>query len=244
MLKISAPVIIPYLVLLINKSLREGVFPSSWKLALLNPLLKTLSPISPCDTRPIALLSEVSKILERAVFAQLYEFVESNNLMVSYQSCYKKGHGTQTALLGVLEETRRAMEDRKMTIIVLFDFTNAFDCIPHKFLLQKLRKMGLSDVPIKWLALYLFLRKQSVRDEHGRPTGFRPVASGVPQGSILGPLLFALFISDLPRVLRHAVCTRLCRKYADDTQIYHHFAITEINEAIARVQADAQAVVD
>ena len=94
MLNISAPVIIPYLVLLINKSLREWVFPSSWKFSLLNPLLKSLSPISPSNTRPIALLPEVSKILERVVFAQLYEFVESNNLMGPYQSCYKKGHGT------------------------------------------------------------------------------------------------------------------------------------------------------
>ena len=141
----------------------------------------------------------------------------------------------QKALLGVLEETRRTMENGKMTMLVLFDFTKAFECILHKFLLQKLPKMGLSDVPIKWLTSYLLLRKQSLKDGTGHPTGFRLVASGVPQGSIQGPLLFALFISDLPRLRRHS----LCRNYADDTQIYRHFALSEINEALATIQVDA-----
>ena len=142
-----------------------------------------------------------------------------------FQSCYKKGQETQAALLGVLEETRRVMEDGKMRMIVLFDFLKAFDCIPSKLLLNKLRKMS---------------RRQSGRDEKGCPTGYRPVASGVPQGIISGPLLFSLFIHDLSKVLRHSSC----RVYADDTQFFHHFRVADIQAAIARVRTYAQLVAD
>ena len=90
------------------------------------------------------------------------------------------------------------------------------------------------------MSSYLMNRKQSVRNENGHSTGYRPIASGVPQGSILGPLLFRLFICDLPQVLRHSSC----RIYADDTQIYHHFHANDIIAAIARVQMDARAVAD
>ena len=156
---------------------REGIFPYSWKFSFINPLLETLMPLSPSDTRLIALLSEVSKILERRAFTQLSEFVEANNLLGPFQSCYKKGQGTQTTLLGVLEETRLEIEDWKLTMIVLFHFTKAFDCNSHKLLLDKLNKIGIDCYgPIKWLSSYLMNRKQSVRDENGRPTGYRTVA--------------------------------------------------------------------
>ena len=126
MFTMSTPVIIPYLVKLINGSSREGTFLSSWKYSCINPLLKTLMPLSPSNTRPIALLSDASKILERCAFMQLSDFVEANNLLGPFQSCYKKGQGTQTALLEVLEEIRLAIEVGKMTMIVMFDFSKAF----------------------------------------------------------------------------------------------------------------------
>ena len=106
-----------------------------------------------------------------------------------------------------------------MTMIVLFDFTKAFDCIAHKLLLDKLHKKGIDDGRIRWLSCYMMNGKQSVRVENDRPSGYRPVASGVSQGSILGPLFFELFIRDLPNNLRLS----FCRNYADDMQIYHHF---------------------
>ena len=99
MLNMSTPVIIPYLVKLINKSFNESIFLTSWKDSLINPLLKTLVPLLPSETRPIALLSEISKILERNAFLQLSAFVVEFNLLSLFQSYYKKGQGTHTALL-------------------------------------------------------------------------------------------------------------------------------------------------
>ena len=99
--------------------------------------------------------------------------------------------------------------------------------------------MGIDEGFIRWLFSYLMNRKQSIRDKNGRPTGYRPEALGIPLGSILGPLLFGLFIRNLPAVLRHSSC----RIYADDTQLYN-FYVSDINAAIARVQMDAQTVVD
>ena len=179
MLNMSTPVIIPYLVKLINKSLNEGNFPPFWSF-LIKPLHKTHAPLSPSETRPIALLPEVSKILERNAFLQLSAFVVEFNLLSLFQSYYKKGQGTHTALLWVLEETRRGIEDEKMTKIVLFDLTKALDCIPHKLLPNKLRKMDIEEGSIRWISSYLMSRRQSVRDKKGRSTGYRPVASGVP----------------------------------------------------------------
>ena len=138
MLTMATSIIIPYLAKLINKSSNESIFPTSWKDYLTNPLFKTLVPLLPSETRPIALLSEVSKILEKHAFSQLSTFVVEINLLGPFQSCYKKGQEMHTAFLGVLEKNRRAIEDRKMTMIVLFDFTKAFDCIPHEFHVRKL----------------------------------------------------------------------------------------------------------
>ena len=165
----------PYILALINKSLSTGTYPSSWKTAHISPLSKTSHPTSPNDARPVALLS---KLAERIVQQQLVEFIQANKLLSSYQSCYKKGHSTQTALIGVLDDARWAIEQRMVTILVLFDFSKAFDCIPHKLLLTKLQMMGITGTPLRWFFNYLQGRQQAVRITRARHSGYRPIEIG------------------------------------------------------------------
>ena len=140
MLKLCAPSIIPHLTALINASFSSSIFPSSWKNSHIRALLKTITPSSPSDTRPIALLPEMAKIQERIAFEQLLAHLEAQKHLTPRQACYRKGHSTQTALLGVLDDIRKAVDQRKVTLLTLFDFSKAFDCIPHKKLLIKMRK--------------------------------------------------------------------------------------------------------
>ena len=123
---------------LINYSLSNGTFPSSWKQALIVPIAKVKNIKSLKDTRPISILPEMSKIMERIVFNQLSAYLEKNKLLIENQSGFRKGHSTQIALLKVCDDIRLAINNRMITILVLFDFSKAFDLVPHTLLLEKL----------------------------------------------------------------------------------------------------------
>ena len=114
----------------------------------MNPLSKTGHPTFLNDARLVALLPELFKLTERIVQQQFMEFIEANKLLSSRQSCYKKGHSTQTALISVLDDAKWAVEKCMVTILVLFDFSKAFECIPHKALLTRLQRMGITGLPL------------------------------------------------------------------------------------------------
>ena len=159
-------------------SLHVGHVPTSWKRAFIRPLLK----------RPIANLCEMSKITD---------FIVANDLLDPRQSGYRSGNSTQTALLRVCHDFRRAVDNPCVTILVLFDFSKAFDTVSHLKLLIKLRKLGFSDEALKWIFSYLTGRSQAVVNDSGGGSQWLENTSGVLHGSLLGSLLFSLFIRSM-----------------------------------------------
>lgn len=166
-------------------------------------------------------------MVERIVQMRLLGYLEAHNLLDSRQAGFRLRHSTQTALLGVLDDVRRTIYKRQVTILVLLDFSKAFDTISHARLLLKLRSLNVSNATLGWFFNYLADRLQAVVDEDGNVSDWLRASSGVPQGSVLSPLLFDIYINNLPRVLRFA----RHMLFADDTQLYTHTPLTSFSTA-------------
>nr|CAI5860690.1 unnamed protein product [Callosobruchus analis] len=228
---------------LFNYSIINGIFPSSWKIAIVLPLPKKQNISSYGDCRPISILNVMSKILERIIQSQLVEHINNNHLLPHNQSGFRKGHSTVTTVLDVADDILKGFDEGKITTALFLDYTKAFDLIDHQLLLNKLWHFGLSERSIKWFENYLCGRKQMVKlvMENGNSSmsDCRDVSCGVPQGSILGPTLFALYISDLPSALNYCKC----HYYADDGQIYYTYSLQYVNQASDYINSDLNRIV-
>lgn len=193
MISFLIDVILPILTHIINFSLESEVFPTSWRKAFIIPLPKINNPSSLNHFRPISILPFLSKILEAVVHKQLSSHIFSNNLLSNFQSGFRPGHSTATALLKVTEDVREGMESSKVTLLVLIDFSNAFNMVDHDILLALLSRFGVSSPALGWFSSYLRGRQQVVRTDQGL-SDWCDLVAGVPQGGILSPLLFSLFI--------------------------------------------------
>ena len=166
--------------------------------------------------RPISILPVVSKILERSVFDQLYKFLNDNSLLSKYQSGFRPKNSTLTALLQMCDEWHQNLDCGKLIGVVFPDIRKAFDSVDHKILLHKMKtQFGLTSIELGWFESYLMNREQ-VCNINGQSSSPKKIITGVPQGFILGPLLFLLYINDLPECLSKTTP----RLYADDTQIF------------------------
>lgn len=200
---------------IINLSISTGVFPSEWKTAKVIPLFKSGNKTDMDNYRPISILPAVSKIIERAVYQQLYQHLDKHNLLCPFQSGFRKNFSTQTAVTLFTDTIRRNMDLGLLTGAIYIDLKKAFDTIDHQLLLQKLCCYGLSDQAQKWFCSYLNKRNQRVQINNIL-SSIAEMHSGVPQGSILGPLLFIMYINDLPSCVYYSKVML----YADDTVIY------------------------
>nr|XP_049580551.1 ubiquinone biosynthesis protein COQ9, mitochondrial isoform X3 [Syngnathus scovelli] len=217
--KACLPVLLPHLTTLFNQSLSLGHFPTVYKLAAITPVLKkpTSDPVNLSNYRPISNLSLLSKTLERIVSAQLHTHLQSNNLYEPFQSGFRQLYSTETALVKVTNDLLISADSGALNILLLLDLSTAFDTVNYSILLQRLRQRGVEGTALDWLTSYLANRNQFI-SLSGHTSILSPVTQGVPQGSVLGPLLFICYLFPLGNVIRKLNLDFHCD--ADDTQIY------------------------
>ena len=201
-LKLAAPELIPEITSLMNISIRSGKFYSKWKISKVFPGYKSKGSKFDCKFyRPISNLPEISKLQERIVHNQLYEYLSNNHLLHPCHHGFLQHHSTATALHQIVDTWLKAADTGKLSATLLLDLKAGFDVIEHDVLLSKLKEYGLSDVTLSWFESYLMNRLQCVQIESAL-SELKKVKWGVPQGSILGPLLFIIYINELPEVVK------------------------------------------
>lgn len=235
--KDNLPELLPILTKIVNLSLSTGSFPDHLKEACVLPLLKkpSLDPDDMTNYRPISNLRFTSKLIERAAMSQLQTYLCENSLHAEMQSAYRPHHSTETALLRVQNDILLALDQRKEAVLVLLDFSAAFDIIDHIHLRHRLSsRYGIKGTVLKWFSSYLNNRKQSVLIDNVK-SDYHHVWCGVPQGSVAGPLEFIMFSAPLQDLISaHGVSSVA---YADDTQLYITFDPADRSSAVSKIEA-------
>ena len=215
LIKIIEPAIIKPLTLLINQVLNTGIFPDELKIAKVIPLFKKDDPTLLKNYRPISLLSTIAKVMEKIIFTQLSSYFNENKLIFDNPYGFRPKHSTEYAALELVDRIITQMDKKETPINIFLDLSKAFDTIDHTILLAKLRYYGIHDTALLLLKSYLNNRKQYVEFEDTK-SEILPITVGVPQGSILGPLLFIIYINDFSQASSVFKFTM----YADDTTLF------------------------
>ena len=215
LLKIIGSSVSPLLALLVNQSFQSGIFPDKLKIAKVISLFKKGNPELPSNYRPISLLPIFSKIFEKLMYKRLCRFLEIHNALYSLQFGFQENHSIDHALVSLTEAVRNTLDNRRFGCGIFIDLQKAFDTVNHKILLLKLEHYGIRGCALEWFRSYLSERKQYV-SVNGSNSNLLSITCGVPQGSVLGPLLFLIYINDLPNVSNKLNFYL----FADDTNIY------------------------
>jgi len=227
-IKESLPAIAFYLTVIINTSIVTGTYPSLWKHGIITPIFKSGDAEQLNNYRPITLLPVISKVLEKIVANQLSTFLESNHLISETQHGFRSKLSTETALLKITNNIYDNIDKNQINLLTLCDLSKAFDSVSHDILLNKMKNHGIDNY---WFRSYLSTRTQSVKIRNNMSTK-KAVSFGVPQGSILGPILFTIFINDLSTIANNCLLVQ----YADDSQFLHAAPVSNLNELIRNTQ--------
>jgi hypothetical protein len=200
---------------IMKKSLKEGAVPEDWRSANVTPIFKKGQKADPGNYRPVSLTSVSCRLMESLVKDQIVRHLERNGLIRSTQHGFMRGRSCTTNLLSFFEKITAAIDGGKAVDVIYLDFAKAFDTVPHERMKKKLRAHGVGGGLFRWIAAWLSGRKQRVV-LNGHESSWEEVLSGVPQGSVLGPLLFTIFINDLDLAVTDM---EMLNKFADDTKV-------------------------
>jgi hypothetical protein len=234
LLYLSSNIIAPTLTYIINMSLKLGYVLDDWKLALVTPAFKGKgSPSDENNYRPLSVIGYISKLAEKGIQIQLMKYLKRHNFISIDQFAYLKNHSTQMSLHRLMDDILENMNYKEHSGLCFLDIKKCFDTIDHDLLLFKLEKYGIRNNELEWFKSYLFNRTQLVVN-NGKRSSKSVLNIGVPQGTILGPVLFLLYINDLS----NSVCKANINIYADDVVVYSS------NSNISQLQNEMQNVMD
>lgn len=239
-LRIVLPCFLGPLTHIFNHCITTSVFPTLWKIGRVTPVAKNNSASCPGDYRPISILSVLSKVLESLLSRQITDYLDGNGLLSPLQSGFRSGHSCTTAVLKVIDDLRPEYDAGNLSFMCFLDFSKAFDRVDHLILCNKLKYyFGFADTAVQLIEKYLSDRSQKVI-VGGRESCLRSVTSGVPQGSVLGPLLFCMFVNDVFNVCRDV----RIHAYADDIQLYISNRVGLLEDSCCRLNENLAYIQD
>lgn len=207
--------------MLFNSSLRSGVVPSDWRTANISPVFKKGERFKASNYRPVSLTCICSKMLEHIIVSGMMAHFDRHHILVDCQHGFRTRRSCETQLLSLTQELHKQLEQKQQVDMIVLDFSKAFDKVPHHRLMRKLWNYGIRGNTHRWISTFLMDRKQRVVVD-GETSDWVRVDSGVPQGTVLGPVLFLAFINDLPSAVDAQV-----RLFADDAVLYRPVCSTD-----------------
>ncbi|PFX21034.1 RNA-directed DNA polymerase from mobile element jockey [Stylophora pistillata] len=232
-IKDAPPCILPVLTDIVNRSLLlSSVFSTAWKISEVVSLPKDGDHEIPNNNRPVSLLPAASKICERVALNQLMTY-----MTIKKRLSNKKLHSCETLNVMITDKALEAMDAKKVTLVVLLEFSKAFDSVDHAILLAKLQALGVSRASSDWFKSYLSERLQCVRIG-AETSSLRAISHGVPQGSILGPTLFTIYLNNIPSI--PDVCS--LKSYVDDPKLYLSFPVAKASIMTQQINKDLEKI--